>query len=560
MAHAFASLRRNLGTAPSSDHFLPPDLSPADLQRCYERVLDHTLSSVDDEPAFEKTAGRRKASGSYFTPDQLATPLIDATVTAALNARIARNVFSVDDPVKAPPMFLWSRSERDRASDEILAFKICDPTCGPGVFLTAVAARLAGYLFQIRSANDAEVQPGAYLRDVLLSCVYGVDSDPLAVALARLALWLLADRPPGPLSRTAPHLRCRDSLAVAVDGGTASRPEPMQWEQEFPEVFKNGGFDVVVGNPPFANAIEGGVDAFTKEFLTDEYRELGGTSDLAYYFLALGDRLARPDGAVGFVLPRGVLTSRATEKLRARLLEERPPALIYAPQNPYLFPGANVFVVALALRRGAKCLGGRDPDQPRLSAVTVHDVNWWAPLIDESPTPPRARKRVADRFEVFASMTTGMAYDLLAAVTDEPVKDGLRLVTTGLIDPGVCYWGQRVCRYLKQRFEHPSINHLVELPAYLASRLEKVRRPKILVAGLSTRVEAFLDEKGIYCGAISTYTIVHPNDDVLSLRQLCEHLNSKQASKLLQVQLGAHAMGGGRITLTKNFLQQLPLP
>lgn len=560
LARAFGALRRELRSNSEEHSALLSILTPESLQQTYERLLDYRLTRTDSGLRFNKVNGGRKASGSYFTPPQLVQPLLEATVVGSLNNRIAQEVFATESVTDLPPLSHWTAEQRSRAAEVVLSMRVCDPTCGPGVFLVAVAQSLALVLARIRLGDDVLEAPVDCVREVLRCCVYGVDCDPLAVALARFALGLQAGQPQGPLSQVALHLRCRDSLSVAQDRLSAEFAPPMQWQTEFPEVFDNGGFDVVLGNPPFANAIEGGVDALTKEHLSEQYPELVGTSDLAYYFLALGDRLCKPDGAVGFVLPRGVLTSRATEKLRTRLLQERPPVLIYAPQNPYLFPGANVYVVALALRKGGRCLGGRDPDTPNLFPIQVRDINWWAPLVDEAPLQVRSDKTVGDRFEVSASMTTGMAYDVLAAVTDDPKAKGMKLVTTGLIDPGVCYWGERVCRYLKQRFERPVVDSNVTLPAYTAGRLAKVQRPKVLVAGLSTRIEAFVDVKGEYCGAVSTFTIVHAKDDVLELRRLCDYLNSEEPSRLLQVELGAHAIGGGRITVTKAFLQRLPMP
>jgi hypothetical protein len=86
-----------------------------------------------------------------------------------------------------------------------------------------------------------------------------------------------------------------------------------------------------------------------------------------------------------------------------------------------------------------------------------------------------------------------------------------------------------------------------------------MRRPKVLVAGLSTQVEAFLDANGTHLGAVSTYSILHPEDDAKALRDLCDRLNSDAAAERLRQELGATALGGGRITLTKRFLKELPV-
>jgi hypothetical protein len=188
----------------------------------------------------------------------------------------------------------------------------------------------------------------------------------------------------------------------------------------------------------------------------------------------------------------------------------------------------------------------------------VTSENWWAPLIGSAGTDGGDEPIVGQRFEVFASMTTGMAYDLVPHLCCDRIDGALKFVTTGLIDPGVCHWSTKTCRYLKRKYDRPVIRQPEDLPAAIGTRLAKVRRPKILVAGLSTKVEAYLDERGEYCGAVSTFTIVDPEDDVHALARLCDYLNSVAASRLLQLRLGANSMSGGRITLSKDFLRQLP--
>jgi hypothetical protein len=130
-------------------------------------------------------------------------------------------------------------------------------------------------------------------------------------------------------------------------------------------------------------------------------------------------------------------------------------------------------------------------------------------------------------------------------------------VTTGLIDPDVCRWGNRRCRYLKKDYLRPVIRE-AGLPAYVGQRVRRVRRPKVLVAGLSNRVEAFLDREGEFCGAVSTFSVFHPADDLYLLAEACRFLNGADASALLQRERGAAALGGGRITLSKDFLAGLP--
>jgi hypothetical protein len=156
-------------------------------------------------------------------------------------------------------------------------------------------------------------------------------------------------------------------------------------------------------------------------------------------------------------------------------------------------------------------------------------------------------------------MTTGDAYDLIPHLTDDENAPGPKLVTTGLIEPRACLWGQQPCRYLKKDYHHPRLTLSSALTPSLAKRAARAQRPKIIVAGLARQLEAFLDPTGQYLGAVSTFSIYHPNDDPAELSTLLDHLLSPQVSNHLITHLGANGLRGRHITLKKSFLRDLPL-
>jgi hypothetical protein len=371
--------------------------------------------------------------------------------------------------------------------------------------------------------------------------------------------------------------RNAERAAMLLEGGnprsleaTAKRQRrtlrPLHWPLAFPEVIlARGGFDAFIGNPPFVNAIEGALDDRLKRWLSEVSPGLGGTADLAYHFLHRADRLLRPGGCLGLLLPRGFLVAPAAERLRAALLERRRPYVLMAPDQPTLFPHANIFVVAAILGPVRQSFGARSIDEADLRPIQVDGGNWWAPLqrsTQPEPVASHAGKptRLAEIFEVCGSMTTGMAYELVPFLSEQPAAERHRLVTTGLIDPGRCEWGRRRCRYLKRDYTHPAITNPQALPASFRRRIGLWSRPKILVAGLSNRLEAFLDAQGVFCGVVQTFTITHPRDDANALSALCGFLNGESATAILRSELGANAMGGGRITVKKTFLAGMPLP
>jgi hypothetical protein len=148
------------------------------------------------------SGNERKLTGSYYTPDSLVQELIQSALVPVMEERIASQS---DNPVEA-----------------LLSIKVCDPACGSGHFLLAAARKLAERLATLRS-DDGVVTPASYrhaLREVIARCIYGVDRNPMAIELARTALWLEGFEEGRPLSFLDHHLQVGDALLGLTDLNT----------------------------------------------------------------------------------------------------------------------------------------------------------------------------------------------------------------------------------------------------------------------------------------------------------------------------------------------------
>jgi len=172
------------------------NLGAEELGSVYESLLElHPAIHEEGRGSFElrSAAGsERKTTGSYYTPTSLIECLLDSALNPVLDeaARAA-------DPEKA-----------------LLALKVCDPACGSGHFLIAAAHRLARRLASVRTGED-EPDPSATrtaLRDVIGHCLYGVDLNPMATELCRVALWIESLEPGKPLSFLDHHVQVGNSL------------------------------------------------------------------------------------------------------------------------------------------------------------------------------------------------------------------------------------------------------------------------------------------------------------------------------------------------------------
>jgi hypothetical protein len=180
-------------------------LDTEELGSVYESLLElhPTITWRGAVPvvAFAARSAERRATGSHYTPPELVAPLVQHALEPALRARLA--------PCRTP-------AEREAA---LLGLTVLDPACGSGHFLLAAARHLGTELARIRSGDAApapEIVRDA-MRDVIAHCLYGVDRNPLAVELCRVALWLEGHARGRPLTFLDHRIRCGDSLLGVAD-------------------------------------------------------------------------------------------------------------------------------------------------------------------------------------------------------------------------------------------------------------------------------------------------------------------------------------------------------
>ena len=352
------------------------------------------------------------------------------------------------------------------------------------------------------------------------------------------------------------------------------------WHLAFPQVFNAGrphlseieshatqrGFDVILGNPPFVNSIEGGISSGAKAILRAVSSDLRGTADLAFHFVQLAHYITNCNGRIGLVQPKTFLNADSAFGLREELRKERPPVLIYVPITAKYFAGVSAYVCLLVLAQGGD-LQVSDSDSladGKWHVGVLQDNNWWRAVQVILGNVPHLKSMdlvpMGTGFSIAASMTTGDAYAIKPYIREDTNGEDLRLVTTGLIDPFVCNWGKVPCRYLGDIYRRPCVLQTPGLPPALTRRLRNARRPKVLIAGLANRLEAFLDAEGNCCGAVSTFSVFDSNDNIDALTELSKWLNGEIATSLIRSELGAASVGGDYMTIKKQALMRLPMP
>jgi SAM-dependent methyltransferase len=277
-----------------------------------------------------------------------------------------------------------------------------------------------------------------------------------------------------------------DAVALGVDAAHGSALD-REWGDD--------RFDIVIGNPPYLSQM-----AATTSRGGSSRHGGGPYADVAAEFLALATRLADPArGRISLVLPQSILASRDAGPIREQVGAAADLAWSWWSPDQALFE-ASVNVCLIGLRRP--------------STGTIEPNSWTGVVTDRLGIP---------RFDTAALETDGTIgdrallnanfrdeyYALVPAVGDH--DDGPPLITSGLIDPGRSWWGERSVKFNKRVFERPRVD-LSRLEGRFTAWAERKLVPKVLIANQTRRIEAVADLDGEWLPGVpvTTATPVDP--------------------------------------------------
>jgi len=339
---------------------------PADiLGQVYEQFLGKVIRLTSDHRAVvEDKPEVKKAGGVFYTPTYIVDYIVKNTVGKLLEGK---------NPKTAEKL------------------RILDPACGSGSFLLGAYQCLLDWHLQWYTENDPEKhakakRPILYKgygdtwhlttaerKRILLNNIYGVDIDTQAVEVTKLSLLLkvLEDETSDTLNRqrvlfherALPNLgnniKCGNSLIGPdfydgkqmnmLDSEEAQRVNVFDWQAEFPEIFKAGGFDAVIGNPPYG-ALFNNED---KAYLGRKFESVVGKYDSYGFFIEKGILLLQKEGCLGFITPHTWLTVIEAEALRKYLLTNATiESLVRLPTR--VFSNATVNTILAFVKKGKK--------------------------------------------------------------------------------------------------------------------------------------------------------------------------------------------------------------
>ncbi len=322
------------------------DLSVKILGHVFEQSISD-LSLLRAEAAGEEVDNRRQREGAYYTPDFVAEFVVESTVAPYL-ATIRRQLGEDSLPELSDAELSTPKQTRRKQQhvafwqaylERLQTLRVLDPSCGSGVFLVtaydflvAESERIHAELAQLgvnTPAND-------FRRDLLQNNLYGVDISAEAVQITKLSLWLKVANDHEPLV-SLEHMRAGNAV---VDDPAIDPENAFHWHKVFPEVMAEGGFDIIIGNPPY---VRHELIKDWKPALRNSFETYRSSADLYVYFFELGHQLLKPGGKLGYISSNQFFRVGYGAGLRRFLTERtRIEAAIDLSQHKDIFHDAQV--------------------------------------------------------------------------------------------------------------------------------------------------------------------------------------------------------------------------
>ena len=324
--------------------------------------IEELKKSVSGEE-FDSKKSKRKKDGIFYTPKYITKYIVENSIKNWLDDKkkelgedelleLTEKDFEISYASKKSDKRIYSENLKKHIDfwtkyrEAVKNIKIVDPACGSGAFLITTFEYLLNYnnylddkIFDLTGVKDLFSDT---TKEILQNNIFGVDLNKESVEITKLSLWLKTADGNKTLATLEDNIKCGNSL---IDDPEIAGEMAFNWEKEFPEIFENGGFDIVVGNPPYVdikslNPVE--VKYYFKRFLTTENRV-----NLYSIFIEKGIEILSKNGILSFINPNSMLVNDSYAKLRD-LIFSKITHIVKLPDN--IFEEAKVETIIFEIK------------------------------------------------------------------------------------------------------------------------------------------------------------------------------------------------------------------
>ena len=273
-------------------------------------IFEHSLSEIEEVTQqimgveVEASKSKRKKDGVFYTPPYITKYIVENTVgklCAEKKQALGINEEEYFAERKRQTETKKRLLEQLRTYREwLLQITILDPACGSGAFLNAALTFLMNE-HKLIDEMEAKVAGSSIVfqdieNSILENNLFGVDINEESVEIAQLALWLRTAKPQRKLSTLSGNIKCGNSLISDPD---IAGDKAFDWQKEFPQVFEKGGFDVVIGNPPYVRIQQ--LKQQEIDYYFNAYKTPCGKLDLSILFFERAFHLIKQKGLISYI-------------------------------------------------------------------------------------------------------------------------------------------------------------------------------------------------------------------------------------------------------------------
>jgi type I restriction-modification system DNA methylase subunit len=579
------------------------------LGNIYEQYLGYTIRLTPQQVKYELKPEVRKAGGVYYTPEYIVDYIVKNTVGKILQ-----------DSTPNPSLSLRGAKRRGNlSSKKIKKLRILDPACGSGSFLIRAYEEMLNYYKEQKKKQKPQMNTDKYnssslsLREaerrgnltqdpiqkeldlkhedteprltieeksqILKNHIFGIDIDEQAVEVTKLSLMLKMLEGefgiiPGRniLPMLDKNIRCGNSLISGSPlelkkyfGEDWYKVKPFNWDEEFKEIMKEGGFDVVIGNPPYVRSES--LNKLHRDYFSTNFVSATGQFDIYVLFLEKGIDLLKQHGYFGFIISNKFFISDYGIGIRKKITKDMKIEQVIDVSYLPVFRGISVYPV-IFIQSKNKFTHGTIKVANRISSedyLIKGDIPFEYINVDEV---------ILNHEKGFDFSTAGIDRKIIRKIEKDkrllvdlcktsrgfrPPPSKLTIVRRDKEKSLAGYEKFIIGKDLKGPY---SMNWSGSLVKYIPKEIpeskpiEVFKGPKICIRDIGLAFNAYLDYEGLLC--LKTIYFLY-NFININPKYLISLLNSKLMNYYFKNKFSTMHIGGGYLRFRKQYLDQLPV-
>ena len=503
------------------------------------------------EKVFEILNERSNELGAYYTPPKIVRFMCRESLISALRTNITpQETESLRHFVESHDASCLTSQQIDMLKGRIRQITICDPAAGSGAFLIGMFHELLA----CQQALDPTADPPKLKKHIILHQIHGTDIDAEAIAIARwrLRLQLMTDE-------AAPHPRHDRDFRLFAGNALINGTDGVDFEQIRP-----GGFDIIIGNPPYGIKLTGS----EREQYKKIYPCLKFRFDIYMVFFMLGLKLTR--NTLCFITPDKWLSKSFAQDFRQNYMIPNMTGIMHLGND--IFDSALVdSVISIFNKKPSQTLSILSPNS-EISCRIINEIDKSTIqppfLIDQyfqSDIPAIIGQieslphRLGEYAHCeYACANPSAAYQLKPYIRNDqnPSANEFRNINTGLIDPFTHRWGKKDMRYLKSCYPYPVTDADSIRLVFGESWIERVRAPKIIIKGLNL-LDCCIDLEGKLMPCVATLIVCSKSVELIMV--LAAIINSSVIHEYIRAKYMSSSYCGG-LLFTPAMINQIPVP